>query len=78
MRILEGIDPAALPLADLVDAGEPVVLRGIASGWPLVQAGLGGVHDAMVYLCASMRVPIQYSFGGAEIGGRRSTARITG
>ena len=71
MRILEGIDPAALPLADLVDAGEPVVLRGIASGWPLVQAGLGGVHDAMVYLCSvDAGAPIQYSFGGPEIAGR--------
>ena len=71
MRIPEGIDPAALPLADLVDAGEPVVLRGIASGWPLVQAGLGGVHDAMVYLCSvDAGAPIQYSFGGPEIAGR--------
>ena len=71
MRILEGIDPAALPLADLVEAGEPVVLRGIASGWPLVQAGLGGVQDAMAYLCSvDAGAPIQYSFGGPEIGGR--------
>lgn len=71
MRILEGIDPAALPLADLVEAGEPVVLRGIATDWPLVQAGLGGVQDAMAYLCSvDAGAPIQYSFGGAEIGGR--------
>jgi hypothetical protein len=71
IRILEGIDPAGLPLAALVEAGEPVVLRGIASGWPLVQAGLGSARDAMAYLCSvDAGAPIQYSFGGAEIAGR--------
>lgn len=39
MRTLEGLDSTALPLQALVAAGEPVVLRGIARDWALVQAG---------------------------------------
>ncbi|WP_459040362.1 cupin-like domain-containing protein [Stenotrophomonas sp. PSU-St83] len=71
MRILEGIDPAALPLASLVEAGEPVVLRGIASSWPLVEAGQRSTLDALAYLGGvDAGVPIQYSFGGPDIDGR--------
>ncbi len=71
LAVLEGVDPAELPLAALAEAGEPVVLRGIASGWPLVQAGVRSAQDAMAYLrSVDAGGPIQYSFGGAEIEGR--------
>ena len=71
MRTLEGLDPAALPMDALVGAGEPVVLRGIAREWGLVQAGLQSTQRALAYLRDfDAGVPVQYSFGGPQIEGR--------
>jgi hypothetical protein len=71
MRTLESLQPDALPLEALVAAGEPVVLRGIARDWALVQAGLRSTREAMGYLRGfDAGVPVQYSFGGPEIAGR--------
>ncbi|WP_179458889.1 cupin-like domain-containing protein [Stenotrophomonas sp. JAI102] len=71
MRTLEDLEPGALPLEALVAAGEPVVLRGIARDWGLVQAGLRSTQAAMGYLRGfDAGIPVQYSFGGPEIEGR--------
>jgi len=71
MQILEDLEPGALPLEALVAAGEPVVLRGIARDWALVQAGLHSTQQAMAYLRGfEAGVPVPYSFGGPEIDGR--------
>ncbi len=71
MRTLEGVQPSALPLQDLVAAGEPVVLRGIVRDWGLVQAGLRSTQDAMAYLRSfDTGVPVPYSFGEPGIEGR--------
>jgi hypothetical protein len=71
MRTLEGLQPDALPLAALVAAGEPVVLRGIARDWALAQAGLRSPQEALAYLRGfDAGLPVQYSFGGPEIEGR--------
>lgn len=71
IRRLEGLDPAALPMEALVAAGEPVVLRGIARDWALVQAGRRSTSDAFDYLRGfDAGVPVQYSFGAPEIDGR--------
>jgi hypothetical protein len=71
MRTLEGLPPTALPLEALVAAGEPVVLRGIARDWALVQAGLHSTQQAMAYLRGfDAGLPVAYSFGGPEIDGR--------
>lgn len=71
MRTLEGLQLDSLPLAALVAAGEPVVLRGIARDWALVQAGLRSPQDALAYLRGfDAGLPVQYSFGGPEIEGR--------
>ncbi len=71
MRTLEGVQPTALPVQDLVAAGEPVVLRGIARDWGLVQAGLRSMQDAMAYLRGfDAGVPVPYSFGEPGIEGR--------
>jgi len=68
---MEDLDPAALPLQALVAAGEPVVLRGIARDWALVQAGSRSLQEAMAYLRGfEAGVPVPYSFGGPEIEGR--------
>ncbi|WP_282295770.1 cupin-like domain-containing protein [Stenotrophomonas sp. PS02289] len=71
IRTLEGLDPAALPLQALVAAGEPVVLRGIAREWPLVQAGQRSSEEAMACLRGfDTGAPVTYSYGGPEIEGR--------
>lgn len=72
MRELSGCRADALPLDELLAGNEPVVLRGLARDWALVQAGLrGGMHEAMDYLRRFYNgQPVTYSFGGPEIKGR--------
>lgn len=71
MRALDGLDADTLPLDALLAEGKPVVLRGIARDWGLVQAGARSTQDAMAYLRDfDAGAPIQYSFGEPEIAGR--------
>ncbi|WP_448658700.1 cupin-like domain-containing protein [Sphingomonas sp. CJ99] len=49
-RVIEGLDAATLPVADLIAEGRPAILRGIGRHLPLVQAGLRGAGDAIAYL----------------------------
>jgi hypothetical protein len=49
-RILQGCRPDDLPLDDLLAGDVPVVLKGLVTHWPLVQAGLRSAHEAMNYL----------------------------
>ncbi|UYC12675.1 cupin-like domain-containing protein [Xanthomonas sp. CFBP 8445] len=71
MRTLEGVQPTALPVQDLVAAGEPVMVRGIARDWGLVQAGLRSTQEALAYLRGfDAGMPIPYSFGEPGIEGR--------
>ena len=71
IRVLHDARADALPLDALLDAGQPVVLKGIARDWGLAQAGLRSVDDAMAYLRGlDAGVPVQYSFGDADIQGR--------
>lgn len=56
---------------DWVDAGEPVILKGYARDWPLVQAGLVSSGKAMAYLEElSVDKPVTYYQGEPEMGGR--------
>ena len=71
VRTLHDLAPGELPLAALLADGEPVVLKGIARDWALVQAGLGSSAQAMAYLRRfDAGVPLQYSHVPAEMGGR--------
>ncbi|RPE81864.1 cupin-like domain-containing protein [Vulcaniibacterium tengchongense] len=71
VREREGCRPDALPLAELLDGGEPVVLRGLARDWGLVRAARGGMREAMDYLRGFYNgQPVPYSYGGPGIGGR--------
>ena len=71
VRIIEGCDPATLPLDELIGAGEPALLKGLARDWALVKAGLRSTADAMSHLRGfDSGKPVQYSFGEPEIGGR--------
>ncbi|MET0289558.1 MAG: cupin-like domain-containing protein [Pseudoxanthomonas sp.] len=66
-----GCRPGALPIVELLEANVPVVLRGVARDWPLVHAGLQGPLEAMAALRRyDSGRPMQYSYGGPQIGGR--------
>lgn len=65
-----GLDPRALP-DSVLESKHPLVLRGIASRWPVVQAGLAGSRAAVDYLLRFYRQAIVGAFlGGSEFGGR--------
>ena len=71
VRELDGSRPGPLPVAAQGEAGEPVVLRGLARDWGLVRAGLGGPQAAVDYLKGHYDGrPVQYSYGGPEVAGR--------
>lgn len=70
-RELTGVDPRAIPYADLLAAQAPVILKGVARDWPLVQAGLGSPVEAMAYLSRfDSGRPVTGYTGAPEIGGR--------
>jgi len=65
-----GIDPAALPVA-LLDATEPVVVRGLAAHWPAVRAGQQSGQAASEYLIGCCGpATVNAWIGPPEIGGR--------
>lgn len=70
-RVLEGCQPDALPLQELLSAGEPAVIKGVARHWPLVQAGLRSSAEAMNYLRSFYNgKTVGASHGEPEIAGR--------
>jgi len=70
-RLLEGIAPDAIPYDDLMMAQSPVILKGLARQWPLVQAGLASAQTAMDYLKAVYEGrPVTVYEGAPDIGGR--------
>lgn len=71
VRELDGCRPDALPLQVLLESGEPVLLKGIAAGWSLVEAGLESTQAAMAHLRAHDNGrPLPYSWGPPETAGR--------
>lgn len=71
VRELHGIDPRALP-EEVLHATEPLVLRGLVAGWPIVQAGLQSPRAAIDYLRRFARTEAQVSVLVAppSVGGR--------
>ena len=64
-------DPGRVPLGELLAAGRPAVLRGVARDWELVRQGLASGQDARRYLTSFYNGrPIDFNFGGPEAGGR--------
>ncbi len=71
VREREAGGPDALPLDELLAAGEPVVLRGLARDWSLVRAGLESPRVAMDLLRSHYNGrPVQYNWGEPETAGR--------
>lgn len=70
MRELHGIDPQALG-DQLLQATEPVVLRGLVASWPAVQAGLASRQGAEQYVRRFYQDATVVAFLGApDIDGR--------
>jgi hypothetical protein len=69
--VLEGLVPEGIPYAELLEAGQPVVLKGVARHWPLVRRGLASAAQAMQYLksFAGGKPVVAYT-GPPEIKGR--------
>jgi hypothetical protein len=49
-RVLSGLSPEQVPFDELLHEGEPVILQGLARGWPLAQRGLESHDSAATYL----------------------------
>lgn len=47
---IEGLPPDRIPYAELMEAGRPVILKGVARNWPLTQTGAESTASAMAYL----------------------------
>ena len=70
MRERSGVDPAALP-DDLLQATEPVVLRGLVAHWPATRAGLVSAARLSAYLRGFWRdATVGYLLGPPEFEGR--------
>lgn len=71
MRVIAGCRPETLPLPELLEREEPVLLKGLVLDWPLVQAGLHSDEEAIQYLLSFYNgLTVRSSTGGPEIGGR--------
>jgi hypothetical protein len=71
MEVLSGISAKKVNFADLLAADKPVILRGLAAEWPLVQAGKESAQAAMAYLKSfDNGRPIVRFAGAPEIKGR--------
>lgn len=71
IRVLADCRADDLPLAQLLEGGEPVVLKGLVSHWALVRAGAESDQAAMRYLRSHYNgKPVGYSYGEPSIGGR--------
>ena len=72
IRELTGLDPQSLP-EEVLQGGEPAVLRGIAAHWPITRAGNESAQAAVSYLRGFERPgaqPVVALVGAPEIQGR--------
>jgi hypothetical protein len=70
-RVIEGMDAATLPIAELIADGRPAILRGIARDLPLVTAGLQSPEAAVAWLGRfDVGRPVTAYVGDPAIGGR--------
>ena len=49
VKEIHGIDPHNIP-PEILASNQPLILKGLARAWPLVEAGLASDEDAMAYL----------------------------
>jgi hypothetical protein len=72
-RVITGVAPDRIPFDELMEAGEPAILEGVARGWPLVARGRESAESAAAYLkqfCSAK--PTNVYVGEPDIRGRFS------
>ncbi len=70
-RVIEGLSPDQIPYEELLTGYEPVIMRGLISDWPLVQAGQESPEKAMELLLSGYSgKPAKVYVGAPEDGGR--------
>ena len=70
-QVITGLAPDRIPFADLLEAGQPAILKGVAKHWPLVRAGLQAPEAAIDYLKRfTGPKPITVFTGAPAIAGR--------
>ena len=71
VRVIEGVDPGRIPFAELLEAQQPAVLKGVAGDWEMVRRGAQSAAAAIDYLASfdGGRPVVGYT-GAPEIGGR--------
>ena len=70
-QVIEGVAPERIPFAELLEAGQPAILKGVARDWALVRRGLESPEAAIAYLKQfSGPRPITVFVGAPEIAGR--------
>jgi len=71
IKVLSGLTPDHIPYDQLMADQQPVILRGMAHHWPLVQAGLQSPQAASAYLKGFYQGrPVTAYRGAPDIGGR--------
>lgn len=71
VQALRENDAAAADHAALLAAQEPVAIRGLAAGWPVVDAARAGAGAVLDYLAARLGdTPIDFSLAPPEVAGR--------
>jgi Cupin-like domain len=70
-REIEGLDPARIPYAELLEAQQPVILKGVARDWEITRRGVQSAAAAIDYVASfdGGRPVVGYT-GPPEIGGR--------
>lgn len=70
-RAIEGLDPKHIPYAELLEAQEPAILKGVASEWEIARRGAQSARQAIDYLASfdGGRPVVGYT-GAPEMGGR--------
>lgn len=71
VREIAGLDPRAIPYAELLRSEEPAILKGVASEWEIATRGRQSPNSVIDYLASfdSGRPVVGYT-GAPEIGGR--------
>ncbi len=71
VRVIDGLAADNLPISELIEEGEPAILKAVAADWPLVRKGLEGASAAIEYLSGfDAGKPVVGYVGKPEIGGR--------
>ena len=70
VQVLKGLDPRALP-DEVLQATEPLLLKGLVSGWPMVHAARASSSAASHYVRSFYRgATVEAFLGAPQFGGR--------